>query len=139
MNRERIKGIITQLSKVPRGKFDMGSWFKGAVRTLTNREEPIANEKHACGTSACIAGWTLLLYSDKAPNANAPAVVVSEEAKGLLGLTSQQAARLFYAKLPSGEQIRNMNDITNQQAINTLERLLATGEVRWDLRNEPVT
>ena len=113
----------------------MGSWLAGSwKRVVGGNQNPIGLEKHQCGTSACIAGWAMLMYSEN-PEDGGNAMY---EGQRLLGLTSGQARKLFLAYEPDGNQIA-MGNITNQQAINTLERLLATGEVRWDLRNTPVS
>ena len=136
MNRDRIKGLIVQLGKIPRSKFNMGSWLSGRWSRLTNpNPNPIGLEKHQCGTSACIAGWAMLMYSDR-PEDGGTAL---RQGQDLLGLTSLQANSLFLAYLPNDSGQVPIGNITNKQAINTLERLLATGEVRWDLRNTPVS
>lgn len=136
MNRDRIKGLIVQLGKIPRSKFNMGSWLAGSWKHVVGgNQNPIGLEKHQCGTSACIAGWAMLMYSDR-PEDGGSAL---RQGQDLLGLTSSQANSLFLAYLPNGGGQIAMGSITNQQAINTLERLLATGEVRWDLRNTPVS
>lgn len=140
MNRERIKAVITQLGKVPPKKFNMGGWFRGAVRKLKGGEEPIANEKATCGTSACIAGWAILLFDDGAVTVSQQTGnETMERARKLLDLTEGQARKLFLGKNPDGYTVPGgLESITKVQAINTLERLLATGEVRWDQRDVPV-
>ena len=127
MNRERIKGLITQLGKIPARKFGMSEWIRGMV-TGVKPEDAVANEKNTCGTSACIAGWAVLMYSDN-PQAGSGA---SEKAQDLLGLTSIQADRLFYGRNPDGHAVKDLKHIKREEAIDVLNILLETGEVRWD-------
>ncbi len=134
MNRERIKGLITQIGKVPRSKFNMSNWIAGVIGRNKGREAATGNEKHTCGTSACIAGWTVLLYSDSPTSG----VGVATEAARLLELPETKANALFYGYMSNGGQVE-LSKITQKQAVTTLERLLATGDVRWDLRDTPVT
>jgi len=87
-----------------------------------------------CGTVACIAGWTHLLFDDdsrKEPFTHA---------KEVLGLSYDQARQLFYAdnhpdKVDDGwgSMQAPLDDITPEAAIRTLRHLAATGEVDWSI------
>lgn len=135
MNKERIKGVITQLSKIPDRKFNMGDWIKGTIPKVMGTPQQIANEKHACGTSACIAGWTTLLYADEPVKGQ----LTSDKARDLLDLTNLQAEQLFFAQDTNRKRVVPLATITRKQAINVLNRLLLTGKVDWSKRDEPVS
>lgn len=76
-----------------------------------------------CGTSACIAGWTLLLWGTDADRRNGWA----GDAGRILDLDEVQQQHLFFAQ---GSWLRWEN-ITPQQAANAICSLVDTGEVKW--------
>lgn len=71
--------------------FDMGEW----VRSTRGREAVAKAAEHPCFTEACIAGWTVFL--DRGSLMDIGPWQIATEAQRLLGITENQAARLFYA------------------------------------------
>lgn len=53
MNTERLEHLKTILSQVPKDKFDLGLWIKGAKEDGKEFSQLIGD----CGTSACAVGW----------------------------------------------------------------------------------
>ncbi len=83
-----------------------------------------------CGTSACIAGWTVFIfepaifsqYLDDDQSAD-----ISEIATRYLGLDVEQTGRLFHFVFNSNPKI----------AARVLRHLAETGKVEWDINPEP--
>ncbi|MGQ7794510.1 hypothetical protein ACUN0C_19065 [Faunimonas sp. B44] len=71
-----------------------------------------------CGTPACIAGHTVQMFGTWAED-------ISEQAKDLLGLDWPDAWDLFVP------EHKCLTQITKDEAIGTLKRLVQTGEVEW--------
>lgn len=135
MNVERITTLRDHIAALPPEKFNLGSWFSSPVKL------PTAGAFHKCGTSACIAGWALVLF---APDEPLYMVDVPNDAAEILGLTNEQANDLFTPERAdyAGEDDRPggvlpdplwLGDVTNEQAVKVLDHLIATGEVRWDI------
>lgn len=93
---------------------------------------------HACGTVACIAGWTMLLQegplygksSEDNDFGDNYSYIFHDKAAALFGLTDQQADELFLAEGSSFD--RSLHDITGKQAIAVLKHLAETGDICWD-------
>lgn len=77
-----------------------------------------------CGTAYCIAGLAQLLN----PELNIHAAFYA--GKEALGLNYDQAHRLF---LPDPDIVGCYVDITAEQAVATLNHLIETGEVQWQI------
>lgn len=87
-NNEALREVMIHVTYEPR-RLDMGNWAS------TSQESP-------CGTTACIAGWAVILRG------NLPVVISADkmhlppgrsaewEGRELLGLTELEAARLFH-------------------------------------------
>jgi hypothetical protein len=73
-----------------------------------------------CGTVCCIAGMTTFIASPGTKSGHA------DKARNLLGLTYFQANDLFSPCCDS------LYDITAQEASDTIDRLIETGEVVWE-------
>lgn len=93
---------------------------------------------HDCGTVACIAGTCAILSrrSDKERKAVAAEhrlvdSGIHEVARRWLGLSRKEATRLFFAEGRDRRRGDNLQDISLKCAINTVQRLHDTGEVRW--------
>lgn len=106
--------------------FDMGTWsFQG-------------EEGSACGTTGCIAGWTVMhfgliekveicgAWDPKTPKSWAAV------AREYLGLDFDTARRLF---VPYGEETGDvdMEEITPQQAAAAIRQTYQTGQPNWKL------
>ena len=79
-----------------------------------------------CGTAGCIAGYAIAKYR---PDICAGTFPHSGHAREILGLTIEQAERLFFPGLSSGEIY--CSDITSAMAAATLENYALTGKVEW--------
>ena len=84
---------------------DMGSWLMTA-----------------CGTVACIGGWTIHLWGKKDADQG------ESDAGRLLGLERSRYIPLFYPDVGD----RPWASITPAEAAATLRHLAKTGEVRWE-------
>lgn len=79
-----------------------------------------------CGTSGCIAGWTVAVYAPEVW-ASESDVRIENTARELLGLTNEDAKRLFYASWG----LMDVDGITAEEAARTLANYALTGEVDW--------
>lgn len=125
MNRENIQKVRDRIASLPPERFDMAGVFMrdgdlsgpgcdGAPATPGEFME-------ACGTAACIAGWTLAVLSpagDACPSL--------KQARGLLGLGLATSHSLF---IPDDFCTRRY---TPDEAVRVLDHLLETGEVDWE-------
>lgn len=62
--------------------------------------EHFVRRNTSCGTTACIAGWTVALSRNTTPDADETipdSISVAWEAQSRLGLTHEQEVALFYA------------------------------------------
>lgn len=136
MNIENIRRVRDQIAADPT-RFNMAE-----LVDLETQDVPRINE---CGTAACIAGWAASLAGWKAPERDNPfdtyrsLVATASDFLGLGPVTewdfstpadNQAAAELFF--IGSAEDVY-LEDITAEQAIATLDRLIETGEVQWML------
>lgn len=80
-----------------------------------------------CGTIACLAGWTVMLFGSVA-GLKALAGHLSVYAAQLLGLSDREEIRLF---LPATKGVA-WRDITPADAADTVRRFATTGQVDWD-------
>lgn len=157
MNLANMNRLIDHLKKVPRDAFDMGEWFSRvissddplrdeyseissysegeevifeihpawAAEVLTKQEGP---GPYDCNTVACIAGHAALLATAETKHRPED---IEYYAQDWLGLTNEQATRLFTPfglTLPEG---CHYDDVTPQIAARACEHLRDTGEVDW--------
>lgn len=135
MNTERILRLANFIESLPDERLDMCFWAKDASGD-ENLEQSTETILHNCGTAACIGGWTEALFNpgrstflgtrglwDESP----AAVVPTDSAGDLLGLTVAQAHDLFMPPHTSGA----WDCITPAIAGATLRRLAETGQVEW--------
>lgn len=101
----------------PETGFNMGSYFTFKPYADTST--------HNCGSSCCIAGHAILL-SGKKKNEAGDSTECREHAKNWLGLTDSEAKHLFYGYF---SPISNIDDISLEEGIAQLDRMIATGEV----------
>ena len=83
--------------------------------------------REECGTVACIAGHAALM-SGAPVNANTDWMKVIEPARIYLGLTDEQAERLFLTDVPVGTI---PSTITPKTAAKVIARFVETGKVQW--------
>lgn len=131
----RIKKAIM---KYP-DQFEMTNWFsrRGLQGTYLNNREI-----GRCGTAACVAGWALHVANTNRNNQSIRETRdklslrirwYEEEATRVLGLTYDQASRLFYAgQWPREFAIRYDNATTPKArakaAVDRINHFIKTGE-----------
>ena len=94
-------------------QFGMNSWFGSGV----------------CGTTACIGGWAIILSGKfespfAAVKASGYRTLHSPETAECLGLSTQQASRLFYvSSWPERYQYGNQSSSAKSRARNAAARI----------------
>ena len=78
--------------------------------------------EHSCGTVGCIAGWATLLAH---PNAPVEELSKLSTARRLLGISYEEASRLFYGHWSN----KPRSKITIQDAITHLQHLVNQEEL----------
>lgn len=125
-----LKGEDKTLEKLNVG-FNMAMYISSPI---------FGNDKTGrdCGTVACIAGICAILSrrTNKERKAVAAEYRLSDSdihkvARRWLGLSHKEAMRLFFAEGRDRRRGDNLQDISLRCAINTVQRLHDTGEVRW--------
>jgi len=124
MNREMILKVADAIEAAakPEAKptlgFNMGDW-------VSNRHYDVSG--HFCGTTACIAGWTLAVSGQElSAEDSAQYLGIRNEAEAILGLSCDKAEDLFV-------NYPDFSDPTPSQAAAVLRHLAETGEVNWSL------
>lgn len=128
MNIPRMTELRDFLLTVPAEKLNMARWFiqngwdHDEVEDVASPEDIL----HTCGTSACIAGWTVSLF--KTPD-NDGYGEIPHLAQELLGLTDNEARILF------GTTTTHLwlSDITHEMAIKALTKSIKLGYVPRDV------
>lgn len=119
MNKDNIRKVRDVIASQPAAKFDMARLF--TTQDLRDwwilRPDAVLNE---CGTAACIAGWTLVVFQPEQLSTKG-----AVDAEPYLGLNEGQAFKLF---TPPGWKTERY---TRAHAVRVLDHLLETGEVNW--------
>lgn len=124
MNKKRILRVADAIEKAELAKRDIGFnmnvlFGRTEECSAEEGEETIDYTGKNCGTLACIAGWTCLLFEPlQNPNFGL--------AQALLDLDYPTANSLFW-----GDR-RDLEKITSAEAVSTLRHLARSGRVRWD-------
>lgn len=100
---------------------------------------PDQRPDHACGTTACIAGWAVTVMKRRAEaprDIDGFAIKIYRRDGGFMaaaadwfGLEGKDAYNLFYAQ---GSGLLR-SQVTSAQAVAVLRHLAATGEVDWTI------
>lgn len=117
--------IVRDLILAHPDEFDM-SYYCWNPKTSKEGADQLG---HACGTVACIAGWSS--YAAKKLDAVYEGEVL-ETTSEFLGLDMDTTRALC---LPDDDDDRIYN-ATPLQAANVLDHLARTGEVNWDMMGE---
>ncbi len=127
---ERLLAVADAIERTALVNRDIGFNME-TYHGLAGEEELIDKTENACGTVACIAGWTMLMENDWSGShaENDEGYNFHDNAKELLGLSDEEAARLFLA---NGARRIMLEDITPQHAVSVIRHLAKTGKVDWD-------
>lgn len=120
MNRENITKVRDVIAALPAHKFDM-RWLARWEKRSPELQPANRSIVHACGTVACIAGWTNAIFGDPKDYEDD-----ASTAGQRLGLKWGQGGDLF---CPEGF---SQGNYTQAQAVRVLDILLETGEVDWE-------
>lgn len=136
LNVEKLVELRDQLVLHPE-QHDQNTWVNTHGETITPDEQP----DMSCGTTACAAGWTVLLNGERfadygtvlADTSNPSAyrqhvyrdgaftlrlvVSVPERAQQILGLNDQQAEQLFYLERDKVKTVKHLDELI-QEGLN---------------------
>ena len=124
---QKLNDLADFIEQVPADNFDMSNWLSKQDEDHDRIFKPV-QEEFACGTVACIAGWTVAgsaLFAGKQFSSS----YVPQLARELLGLTEDEARKLF---VPNWSKY-NWYQITNNDAAIVLRSFAKTGIVDWDI------
>ena len=108
MNTENMLKLADLLDNVKPAKFNMGSWCQN-----TDGEDTSADHVGECGTTACIAGWAVVVAIPE-PIKRIEVLGddqsgIAEFARDFLGLTEKQTDYLFYGdwryRIPKADRL----------------------------------
>ena len=122
-NLERIAEIRDYLQEqVPDAEFNMGSWGL-LVRSIEDGLTIGVNI--SCESPGCIAGHVCVYYALDFRMGDSRKT--SSNARNILGLTEEEADKLFYVP-----DLYDRSIVTPQDAAKVLDCYLKTGEFNWD-------
>lgn len=95
MNRKRLTILRDHLTSLPDERVDMSNYFRRPDAKIEFDHIDVAADivRHDCGTAACIAGWTCVIWPGASPDD-----YVDDFAERQLGLTNEQAYQLFFPR-----------------------------------------
>lgn len=107
MNKERMLKIVELLENLPDNKFNMERWIANPKIDTKPQEEKLQiikdtgglfYEPFDCGTSACIAGWTVMFMNDFKPIDNSDYMheTINRRAANWLELSDKEMELIFY-------------------------------------------
>lgn len=130
MNKTRIKQLVEHLEQIPDELFSYTKWFAMPGIDEESANKVIRQEafnyafKHKeppCGTTACVAGHTCLIFWDNCTNKLSDKFHGFESiAQELLGLDAETASQLFR---------KNTHIATKEDAIKRLKYILKWGVI----------
>jgi hypothetical protein len=97
LNEKLIACVLRHIEANP-DEYDQNTWC-----SLRDKEQ----DRSYCGTTACFAGWTVLLSKDVSEWAAPRQYAIRIEAQQLLGLTDYEAASLF-AGVNNDDPVENL-------------------------------
>lgn len=133
INVELLRKVAESIKAHPRSfkmeSFFEDSWADVAPSIYEPSSNPLEILESECGTSACIAGWTLILTNNFAAND-----FIHDAAKMALGINDEQCRLLFYEGWPEpfDSEYDNARDEDNyalaaEVAALRVEHFIATG------------
>lgn len=136
-NIERLKELRNFINDLPDVAFNMGNWCRPknqSIEDLYLPSEtwivldhliPMKERGYTCGTTACLAGWCSVLYSEEFQRKNRYDDVKYASGEWL-GLEPYERSCLF---VPS----KNLEKIPKSQAVKVLDHFIETGYIDWDI------
>ena len=115
--------LADMLEETPDRLFKMDTWFAKTNELGLDSISPEGEIDHSCGTTGCIAGWAIMTQG-YTPGQFYGSTEIIEKAREILGLSSEQASRLFYDF-----------SLDKQDAIFALRHFAATGELPFNIKN----
>lgn len=125
MNRENIQKVRDVIAAADAASFSMAYIYDGEPEGFDPSRDPFGELLNVCGTTACIAGWTLAVCTPTEPPWRDEMPVT--RAASLLGLRPEFEGRWLFA--PDGYE--DPRRYSRAHAIRVLDHLLATGVVDW--------
>ncbi len=117
LNIERLTLLRDTIQSLDPSRFTMADWVLN-----TNFPQDLV---HNCNTAGCIGGWAEGLFFPK--DSNVHPLEVAEA----LGLDTDQKEILFFPLREDLPGSANISTITQAEAVETLGRLISTGNVDW--------
>lgn len=81
--------------------------------------------KHTCGTSACVAGWTIALSDDKSDLLQTEFLDNGELAALKLGLSHEESEMLFFCRALGPFEYIPLIDATAEDAVKRIDYILS--------------
>lgn len=127
MNKSRLLKLAAHITSPEiRPRFNMHWFFDSSFSEYVPYDKLIPSAfKHECGTSMCIAGWALALFT-KDKTVTELGRNAKEAAAKVLGLSPLTAHELFIHGSYAGSD--------PDQAARTIRHLVATGKVDWEVK-----
>ena len=97
------------------------------VQEMLESHKQFVGAPQDCGTVACIAGFCDILQN---PNARFTTLCPTTAIAEVFGVDIELALKIAF---PNNSTTIHLRSATAEHAINMLENLIATGEVRWVL------
>ena len=141
MNVERLRKLATKIETLIHTDegvdFECGDAEDEQVPPFFNMQSYFWD----CGTPSCIAGWAIYMFRDDykddeyASRINeSDGIQIKKFACRVFGLDETKHATLF---TPEGDRHVSYSEIPTESAVNTINRLIETGEVTWDHQMTP--
>lgn len=132
MNVENILKVADAIEQhsIPNLGFNMALWYAPAGRNYPD------NSGRNCGTVACIAGWAYSVargLSLAATNVDTAAYDAGVKAKQFLGLTEEEASRLFMPHIDGEDHDVGRCGVKPERAIAVLRHLAKTRKIDWSV------
>jgi hypothetical protein len=126
-NIENFKKVRDLIANAPETRFNMADYVLGRM---------LPDGYHVCGTAMCIAGWAYIAKTEAQPMSNGTYKVAypvgssyCEQATEYLDIDDDEANYIFGGEFAQIDRIRFLAEITKQQALDYLDKVIATGDV----------
>lgn len=130
LNIERLTILRDTIQALDPSRFDMANWVSSTDKDDRYRYQGVyASElMHTCDTAGCIGGWAEALFLSESQIRTSTSDQVGE----VLGLSHRQRYDLFFPGAgPTPIESPELDQITQAHAVETLTKLIETGEIDW--------